>query len=192
MSLDQRGRRYSEMAKVGVAMKAFVLELGLSAYLTSVGFAQGTMPPDGCPSAATVQREIVARINAARAEPRHCGAKAYMSAAPLRWNRRLAEAAGIHADDMSRNGYFSHRDRNGQRSGRRVAAAGYDWSLVGENIGEGQDSVAEVVANWLASPSHCANIMNGEFIDVGAACSTAGQRAGQVRPYWILVLGAPR
>ena len=37
------------------------------------------------------------------------------------------------------------------------------WSGKAENIAAGQGSPQQVVAGWLASPEHCANVMNGRF-----------------------------
>jgi uncharacterized protein YkwD len=50
-----------------------------------------------------------------------------------------------------------------------VTRAGYRWSLVGENIASGVGSAREAVADWLASPHHCANIMTAGFRQMGVA-----------------------
>ena len=43
-----------------------------------------------------------------------------------------------------------------------------DWSVVGENIAQGQRSPAEVVAAWMNSPGHRANLLEGAFTHMGA------------------------
>jgi uncharacterized protein YkwD len=51
--------------------------------------------------------------------------------------------------------------------------------------------VAVVMAGWMASPGHCANLMRGAFRDIGLACVSGG--AGNTyRTYWTMVLGTAR
>jgi uncharacterized protein YkwD len=43
---------------------------------------------------------------------------------------------------------------------------------------------------WIASPGHCANLMNPAFVEVGVACvSTSG---ASYPTYWTMNLGTPR
>jgi uncharacterized protein YkwD len=67
--------------------------------------------------------------------------------------------------------------------------AGYRWSGIGENIASGQESVDQVMAGWLASPGHCANIMDRWFTEMGGAFAVAG---GPGRAYWTQVFGTPK
>jgi uncharacterized protein YkwD len=62
------------------------------------------------------------------------------------------------------------------------------WQSVGENIAGGQPSVALVMAGWMASPGHCANIMQASFRDIGVACVSAGV-SDTYRTYWTMTLG---
>ena len=71
----------------------------------------------------------------------------------------------------------------------RVLRAGYQPRLTGENIAYGPESAEEVVAGWLASPGHCANIMDSRFQDIGVGLAT-GRKRGQI--YWVQTFGAPR
>ena len=103
---------------------------------------------------------------------------------PLVWNERLARAAQKHADYLEKNKVFSHTGRRGSTVAQRVEAEGYHWMGVGENIAGGQENEAEVVVGWMGSPGHCANIMNGEFIEMGVARSKKGS-------IWVQVLGRP-
>jgi len=82
---------------------------------------------------------------------------------------------------MARRDYFSHVDPEGRSVSRRATAAGYRWQHVGENIAAGLGEPAEVVAGWLASPGHCANIMAPEFAEMGAAYAV---RSGSARGIW--------
>ena len=120
-------------------------------------------------------------VNEARARPRHCGGARFAAAAPLAWNEALAAAALAHSGDMAVRDYFAHADPEGRSVSQRASAAGYRWRHVGENIAAGLGEPAAVVAGWLASPGHCANIMSADFAEMGAAFVL---RAGTARGVW--------
>ncbi|UVW29287.1 CAP domain-containing protein [Massilia sp. H6] len=134
---------------------------------------------------------ILARVNAARASKRTCGTQAYPPSAPLRWDPELGQAALAHSRDMAALRYFSHQAKDGSTAAERARRAGYQWQRVGENIAFGQRTPEEVVAGWLDSPGHCANIMNPGFTEMGAAYGMASEhRAGLI--YWTQVFGRRR
>lgn len=136
------------------------------------------------------RNSLLQQINAARAVARSCGGTAMPAAAPLAWNDRLFSAAARHSSDMAINNYFSHTGLDGRSAAQRVAAEGYAWSWVGENIAAGQASVSVVMGGWLASPGHCANIMRAEYRDVGVSCV---QRTGSTYGrYWTMTLARPQ
>jgi uncharacterized protein YkwD len=95
--------------------------------------------------------------------------------APLRPNEDLQHAAQAHSENMAAAGYFEHDGPGGTSFLQRLKAAGYIYSSnleysVGENIAWGslQDATpAAIVAAWMASPGHRANILNSSFRDVG-------------------------
>jgi uncharacterized protein YkwD len=97
----------------------------------------------------------------------------------------------VHSDDMVALNFFSHTGSSGGTVGSRATAAGYIWSTVGENIAAGQPDMASVVAAWMASPGHCANIMNNRFRDIGLVC-VSGNANNTYRTYWTMTLGAAR
>jgi uncharacterized protein YkwD len=148
-------------------------------------------PPIVLPDLQESGRVILALVNAARAEGRSCGAKAYGAAPALAWNGQLAEAALAHSRDMAAKGYFSHTGRDASVAATRVARAGYRFLRVGENIAYGQESAQDVVAGWLASPGHCANIMNPAFTEMGSGFA-AGVDGKKMRIYWTQEFGTPR
>lgn len=45
---------------------------------------------------------------------------------------------------------------------------------------------------WLASPGHCANIMNASFQEVGVSCRVAASTANTYSTYWVMDLGTRR
>ena len=136
-------------------------------------------------------RTILDEVNQARASARACGDRQFPAAPPLRWNPALGDAALAHSRDMATHRYFSHRARDGSHAADRAARAGYSWRRVGENIAFGQRSPREAVEGWLDSPGHCANIMNRDFTEMGAAYGVTPQRQTGII-YWTQVFGAPR
>lgn len=133
------------------------------------------------------QKQVMERVNQARAMARSCGTTAYPAAAPLSWNDKLFAAAAGHAEDMARQQYFSHTSLDGRTLGERVSEAGYAWSAVGENIAAGQRDVNQVIDAWLQSAGHCANIMQSRYAEIAVACV-----AGTDHPYWVMSLAKPR
>jgi uncharacterized protein YkwD len=136
------------------------------------------------------RNSLLQQINAARAVARSCGGTAMPAVAPLAWNDALFSAAARHSTDMAVNNYFSHTGLDGRTASQRIAAEGYAWSWVGENIAAGQTSVSTVMSGWLASAGHCANIMRAEYQHVGVSCV---QRSGTTYGrYWTMTLARPR
>jgi uncharacterized protein YkwD len=134
---------------------------------------------------------ILDEVNAARASARSCGKQAFPAAPPLSWNPALGDAALAHSRDMATGRYFSHRGKDGSQAADRALRAGYAWRRVGENIAFGQRSPREAVEGWLDSPGHCANIMNRDYTEMGAAYGVTPERQAGVI-YWTQVFGAPR
>lgn len=136
----------------------------------------------------TEGQKVLELINTARAQPRTCGAQSFTPTAPLAWNANLATAAQGHSRAMANQNFFDHLDRDGRTPGDRAELAGYIGQQVGENIAAGQDTPRKVVDGWLASPGHCANLMNPQFKELGAAYATDPKSDAGV--YWTTVFGA--
>lgn len=134
-------------------------------------------------------QQLLAQLNTARSQMRQCGAQHFAAAAPLRWNPSLADAAHSHSRAMANHNYFAHRDRDGRTPGDRAELAGYGGQRIGENIAAGRDAVADIVAGWLASPGHCANLMNPQFSELGAAYAVDPKSDAGI--YWTALFGAP-
>jgi len=133
---------------------------------------------------------ILELVNQARARPRNCGNGRLDAARPVRWNDSLAEASQRHAEEMARYGYFSHNGRDGSEPWDRIQRAGYRYRSMGENIAAGQRNPEEAVAAWIRSPSHCANLMNPVFTEMGAALAI-NTRSSFGR-YWTQAFATPR
>ncbi|MBC9249976.1 hypothetical protein A9179_06765 [Pseudomonas alcaligenes] len=134
-------------------------------------------------------QKLLEQLNAARGQARQCGSQAFAAAAPLAWNATLATAAESHSRAMANANFFSHRDRDGRTPGDRAELAGYAGQRIGENIAAGHDSARAVVDGWLASPGHCANLMNPQFSELGAAYAVDPKSDAGI--YWTALFGAP-
>jgi len=137
-----------------------------------------------------VGKNVLQRVNDARAQPRKCGNQAFEAAPALSWNSELADAALAHSRDMAKQDFFSHRAPDGSMVSDRASRAGYSWQRIGENIAAGQGSADQVMAGWLASPGHCSNIMNPDFTEMGAAYAI--DKSSAAGSYWTQVFGTPR
>lgn len=136
-----------------------------------------------------VRARVLALVNDARAAGRRCGLEQFPPAPPLAESSALRRAAERHAGDMARRQYFDHRGSDGTQPKDRVQRAGYQPRLTGENIAFAPESAEEVVAGWLASPGHCANIMDARFTETGIGVATGRQR-GHI--YWVQTFGWPQ
>jgi Uncharacterized protein with SCP/PR1 domains len=79
------------------------------------------------------------------------------------------------------NHYFTHDSRDGRRFSDRIRAQG-DPEPGGENIAYGQHSAAEVVQDWMNSPSHRRNILDCSFTRIGVGFDRRGE-------YWVQDFG---
>jgi uncharacterized protein YkwD len=115
---------------------------------------------------------MLAQVNAHRAAA---------GAAPLQWCRTVAVAAEAHSADQAAQLKMSHTGSDGSTPWDRLNRAGYwGWTRAGENVAYGYGSVDAVMAGWMSSTGHRANILDGRFTHFGAGLvdSSAGQ------PYW--------
>jgi len=142
----------------------------------------------GRESDAAIRARVIELVNQARSKSRRCGSERFASAPPLNVSRKLSDAAADHARDMARKKFFEHQGTDGSQPRDRVRRAGYASRLTGENIAFGPESAEEVVAGWLDSPGHCANIMDPRFADIGIGLAS-GRKRGHI--YWVQDFGAP-
>jgi uncharacterized protein YkwD len=98
---------------------------------------------------------------------------------PLRPNARLRRAAQRHTMSMAEGDYFEHVGPRGQTPLARMRSVGYISSShagyeVGENIAWGTSWLATpraIVAAWMRSPAHRANILDPRYRDTGIGAS---------------------
>jgi uncharacterized protein YkwD len=92
---------------------------------------------------------------------------------PLAPNARLAQAAQGHSEEMVSEDYFAHVAPSGLTPVQRIFATGYVPSsevgyTLGENIAWGTlqlSTPSAIVAAWIASPEHLANILYSPYVD---------------------------
>lgn len=103
----------------------------------------------------------------------------------LAWNARLGAMAEAKAFDMIARQYFAHEAPDGSDIGDLAEKYGYAYLNIGENLALGDFATSgAVVAGWMNSPGHRANIMSATFREIGVA-SLRGTWEG--REVWFAV-----
>ena len=151
--------------------------------------------PSGAPpsrTATALERSVLDEINKARTDPmgyrldscRYPGAavevgrsflRMAMPIAPLRWDDRLAGAAGLQEADQGPRGQDSHVSSDGSTPMRRMQKAGV-WSMVeDEVISVGQGGAGCVVGQLIIDPPDTLHLHRGVLFDpmmksAGVAC----------------------
>jgi len=127
---------------------SIVLAVGFSAFLLA--------PAAGARTHASAATTLLRAVNRTRA------AHGLRS---LRLDTRLIRAARSHSVEMLRGDYFSHGDFHG-----RMVAFHVRGPAAGENLAWGNGSYAQpaaIVAEWLASPEHRANLLRAGWTRIG-------------------------
>jgi uncharacterized protein YkwD len=102
--------------------------------------------------------------------------------APLTENALLARAAELHSLDMAKRKFFEHRNPDGVQPDARIVRQGYPPILVGENLAWGElaeSTPANVVALWMKSPGHRANVLETGYREIGIGLAL---QAPEVQP----------
>lgn len=131
---------------------------------------------------AAVRRGLLAAVNAFRQ-----GAKR----PPLAPAAALDRVAQRHADDLLARAYFAHKSPEGKSVRERAAEEGYAWRAIGENLAEGQSSIAEAVDAWKRSPEHREVLLARDFRELGLGLARGRDPRGEWRVIWVLVAGTP-
>jgi uncharacterized protein YkwD len=165
---------------VALAARGLLLTLTLAALTACSGPAAPDPPGPDSPAVPTgIALQVVELTNAERTRA---------GLAVFRINARLGEAARIQAEQIAAAGRLDHVvDARYPRLEDRLDAAEYRWQAAGENLAFGQQSAAAVVAGWMQSPGHRANILHATFTEIGVAYLTDTNG----RPYYVQVFGRP-
>lgn len=126
------------------------------------------------------ESEFVQAINTLRATGCNCDGERQRPVGSVSYNNTLSNSAYTHALDIRRQRRLSHFCSKGRDIGERADLSGYRWEVIGENLAFGQESIAEVLNDWIHSYTHCKLLMDARFEDVGFA---------KIGPWWVLHFG---
>lgn len=124
----------------------------------------------------TVDAATLCLINRERAEH---------GVAPLVLNDDLEAAAQSHCAELIEDDYFAHVAPDGETPVQRIEKTGYIPSsevgyVIGENLAWGTyqlSTPASIVAAWIASPGHLANILESRYTETGIAITPSVPRS---------------
>ena len=112
------------------------------------------------------------------------------SLTPVRRNAELARAAQLQAEQMAAAGKLAHEIPGSRYPtlASRLKLVGYQYRAVGENVAEGYTSGAALMAGWMTSAPHRANILSARFTETGVGMA----RSKTGRTYTAQVFARPR
>lgn len=96
--------------------------------------------------------------------------------ASLTLRNPLTAAARVHSADMACNNFISHTGSDGSRPADRVAAQGYSFTWIGENIyagGGSYNAPEQAFTWWMNSTPHRENILGANYQSIGIGYQTS-------------------
>jgi hypothetical protein len=117
-------------------------------------------------------------------------ARAKNNLKPLTLDTKLSKAAFLKAQDMFKQQYWAHTAPNGTTPWHWFGTVGYDYDYAGENLARNFGSASAVMAAWMASPEHKANILNEHYTQLGLAV-VDGTYKGQPQVLVVALYGKP-
>lgn len=107
---------------------------------------------------------------------------------PVKFNATLEAQAEEYACELIHYDFFAHVNPVTKSTlSERAEQFGYVYRVVGENLAAGQPSPAEAFRDWMESPGHRANILDGRFTELGVGIRSGGTYG----LYWVQEFGAP-
>ena len=101
---------------------------------------------------------------------------------PLKSSAQLETSAEGHSSDMALANFFMHCNPDtGSTASSRIAATGYPASSAAENIAAGFLTPTDVMAAWMASGGHQANILSTSYREIGVGYYFQSGDQGNVR-----------
>ena len=92
----------------------------------------------------------------------------------------LNEAAEMKATDMATKSYFAHTSPEGKTPWYWLEQVGYNYQYAGENLAINFSDSKDVTDAWMASPTHRANIVKGNYTEIGTAVASGMYQGYQV------------
>lgn len=105
-------------------------------------------------------------------------------------NEKLELAANLKAEDMASKGYFAHTSPEGLSPWYWFGKTGYSFIYAGENLAVNFSESDAVQKAWMASPLHRANILSGNFSEIGIAVKE-GTFQGRPTIFVVQMFGKP-
>jgi hypothetical protein len=87
----------------------------------------------------------------------------------LKSNSKLSSAALAKANNMFKLQYWNHFGPNGESPWDFIKGSGYTYVYAGENLAKGFKTAQGVEEAWMASPTHRANLLSGNYKEIGVA-----------------------
>ncbi len=112
------------------------------------------------------EQEVIRLVNVERA-------KYGLSALTEDWE--LSRIARYKSQDMHDNRYFAHTSPIYGTPFEMIKAFGLSYRTAGENIAMGYVTPSSVVAGWMNSAGHRANILNGSYTKIGVGYVADGR-----------------
>lgn len=140
---------YLSVIVVGFSLLLNSLSLLPEKYETILGFASSITPS-----------QVVEQTNAQRAQ---------QGLPPLTMNAKLNQAAMAKAQDMMADQYWAHVAPDGTQPWSFIRNAGYSYKVAGENLARDFVNTNDMMAAWMASPTHRANIVSNRYTEIGIA-----------------------
>jgi len=111
--------------------------------------------------------------------------------AALSRNSKLEKAALDKVEDMFSKNYWAHYAPDGSTTPWQfIIASGYSYKYAGENLAKDFDTSYGVVAGWMGSASHRANMLNSNYKHVGMVAIN-GTILGEETTLVVQMLGTP-
>jgi uncharacterized protein YkwD len=148
------------------------VSIGFGALLGSAIVLGGLLAPNAGAAAAASQDHAG---NIERVLELTNGARQAAGLAALVFSPNLSDAAESYSQVLAGGTCFEHTCGGVPNFADRLRQAGYTgWSTIAENIAAGYPTPDAVVAGWMASPGHRANILSAEYHEVGVGVVSGG------------------
>ena len=141
---------------------------------SGVGAGQESGQGSGTVQTGSGQAQVVRLVNQERAAAGLGG---------LSSDSQLTAVAQRKAEDMAKNGYFSHTSPTYGSAFDMLKAAGISYRTAGENIAKGQKTAETVMNGWMNSSGHRANILSSGYTRIGVGYAVDGSGT----PYWVQI-----
>ena len=101
----------------------------------------------------------------------------------LTLDSQLSKLARMKAEDMAKNGYFSHTSPTYGSAFDMMKKYGVSYRTAGENIAKGQKTPEAVMNGWMNSSGHRANILSSTYTHIGVGYA----KDSKGNTYWVQI-----